>query len=80
MNIKILGTGCSKCKQLAQLAETAAKELSIACTFEKITKIEDILNFGVMLTPAMVVNGKVVFAGELPSFEQVKEVFFRFKE
>ena len=72
--IQILGTGCPKCKKLAENAEAAAKELGIEYQIEKVTKINDIMTFGVMVTPALVVDGKVIVAGKVPSIEQLKEI------
>ncbi|MGA2916051.1 MAG: thioredoxin family protein [Sedimentisphaerales bacterium] len=72
--IQILGTGCPKCKKLAELAEQTAKELGIEYEIEKVTKISDIMKFGVMVTPALVVDGQVEIAGKLPSIEQLKEL------
>jgi small redox-active disulfide protein 2 len=72
--IQILGTGCPKCKKLAELAETAAKELGIEYELQKVTKISDIMKFGVMITPALVVDGKVKVAGKVPTIEQLKEM------
>jgi small redox-active disulfide protein 2 len=72
--IQILGTGCPKCKKLAELAETAAKELGIEYELQKVTKISDIMKFGVMVTPALVVDGKVKVAGKVPTIEQLKEM------
>jgi small redox-active disulfide protein 2 len=72
--IQILGTGCPKCKKLAENVETAAKEIGIEYELEKVTKINDIIKFGVMVTPALVVDGKVIVAGKVPSTEQLKEI------
>ena len=72
--IQILGTGCPKCKKLAELVEQTAKEIGIEYELEKVTKINDIMNFGVMVTPALVVDGKVKVAGKVPSMEQLKEM------
>jgi small redox-active disulfide protein 2 len=72
--IQILGTGCPKCKKLAENAEAAAKELGIEYQIEKVTKINDIMTFGVMVTPALVVDGKLIVAGKVPSAEQLKEI------
>jgi small redox-active disulfide protein 2 len=72
--IQILGTGCPKCKKLAEFAEQAAKELGIEYELEKVTKINDIMKFGVMVTPALVVDGKVKVAGKVPGIEEIKEM------
>ncbi|MGB8227105.1 MAG: thioredoxin family protein [Sedimentisphaerales bacterium] len=72
--IQILGTGCPKCKKLAELVEQTTKELGIEYEIEKVTKINDIMKFGVMVTPALVVDGKVKVAGKVPSIEQLKEL------
>jgi small redox-active disulfide protein 2 len=70
--IQILGTGCPKCKALTQNAETAAKEMSIECQIEKVTEINEIMKFGVMMTPALVVDGQVKVVGKVLSPEQIK--------
>jgi small redox-active disulfide protein 2 len=72
--IQILGTGCPKCKQLAENAENAAKEMSIAYEIEKVTKINDIMKFGVMITPALVVDGQVKIVGKVASKEEIKSM------
>ena len=72
--IQILGTGCPKCKKLAESAETAAKDLGIEYTLEKITDINEIMKFGVMITPALAVDGQVKLAGKVPSVEEVKNL------
>ena len=70
--IQILGTGCPKCKKLAENAETAAKAMGIAYSLEKVTSINDIIKFGVMLTPALAVDGVVKVAGKVPGVEDIK--------
>jgi small redox-active disulfide protein 2 len=70
--IQILGTGCPKCKKLAENAEIAAKELGIEYELEKITKIGDIMKFGVMMTPGLAVDGKVKVAGKVASPDDIK--------
>ncbi len=72
--IQILGAGCPKCKKLAECTETAAKELGIEYEIEKVTKISDIMKFGVMVTPGLVVDGQVKVAGKVPTIEQLKEM------
>ena len=70
--IQILGTGCPKCKKLAENAEAAAKDSGIEYEIEKITDISEIMKFGVMMTPALVVEGKVKVVGKVPSAEEIK--------
>lgn len=71
-DLKILGTGCPKCQRLTETAEAAAQELGLACQIEKVKDINDIMKFGVMVTPALVVDGQVKVAGKVPSVEQIK--------
>ena len=70
--IEILGTGCPKCKQLAANAEQAATELGIEYELEKVTSINDIMKFGVMLTPAIAVDGEVKASGKVVAVDQIK--------
>lgn len=70
--IQILGTGCSKCKALTANAEQAAREAGIAYEIVKVTDINEIVEFGVMTTPALVIDGQVKAAGRIPSPEQIR--------
>lgn len=70
--IQILGTGCPKCKLLMANAETAVKALGLEATIEKVEKITDIMAFGVMTTPALVVDGKVKSAGKVLSSADIE--------
>ena len=70
--LQILGTGCPKCKKLAENAETAAKALGIEYTIEKVTDINEIMKFGVMMTPALAVDGQVKVVGKVPGPEAIK--------
>lgn len=70
--VQILGTGCPKCKKLAQNAEAAAKELGIEYQLEKVTDIKEIMEFGVMMTPALVVDGEVKAVGKVPAVGEIK--------
>lgn len=72
--LQILGTGCSKCKRLTEQVEQAAKELGIEHQIEKVTDIEQIISFGVMMTPALAVDGQVKVAGNIPSIEELKRL------
>jgi len=70
--IRILGTGCPKCQALARNAEMAAKELDLECELEKVTDIHEIMKFGVMITPALVVDEEVKAAGKVLTTEQIR--------
>lgn len=72
MKIQVLGTGCPKCKQLAEVAENAAKAISADYELEKVTDINEIVSFGVMSTPALVVDGTVKVSGKVPGLEEMK--------
>ena len=72
--LQILGTGCPKCKKLAENAEAAAKALGIEYTIEKVTDINEIMAFGVMLTPALAVDGEVKVVGKVPGAEAIQEM------
>jgi small redox-active disulfide protein 2 len=71
--IQILGSGCPKCKTLTAHAEEAVKALGIEAQIEKIEKIQDIMKFGVMTTPALVVDGVVKSAGKVLSPDDIKK-------
>ena len=73
MIIKILGTGCSKCKKLEENVKEAVKELGIEATVEKVLDIKDIMAYGVMSTPALVVDEQVKVMGRVPSVEDIKK-------
>lgn len=72
--IQILGTGCPKCNALAQAADEAARALGIQYELEKISDINEITGFGVMMTPALAVDGEVKTSGRLPSPEEIKTI------
>ena len=72
--IQILGTGCPKCKKIAENVETAAKSLNIDFEIEKVTDINDIMRFGVMLTPGLAVDGVVKVTGKVASSEEIKRI------
>jgi small redox-active disulfide protein 2 len=74
MKIQILGTGCPKCKKLAETAEAAAKELGLDYEIEKITDINEIMKFGVMMTPGLAVDGDIKSVGKVPSVDEVKKM------
>jgi len=70
--LQILGTGCPKCKKLTENSEKAAKELGIEYEIEKVTDINEIMKFGVMMTPALAVDGDVKVVGKVASVEEIK--------
>ena len=72
--IKILGTGCPKCQKLAEVAESVAREMNIDYKLEKVTDINKIMDFGVMITPALVVDGEVKIAGKIPKTDDIKKM------
>ena len=74
MEIKILGTGCPKCKALEKVTRDVVAENGIDATVSKVEEIMDIMKYGVMMTPALVVDGKVVLKGRVPSKEEVKQL------
>ncbi len=73
MKIQILGTGCPKCKKLAENAEAAAQALGIEYEIEKVTDINEIMKAGVMMTPALVVDGAVKSAGKAISADDIQK-------
>ena len=80
MKIQILGTGCSRCKALASNAEKAVKELGLNAEIEKVTGIQDILKFEILMPPGLVIDGKVKAAGRVPSTDEIKELLVASKE
>jgi small redox-active disulfide protein 2 len=74
MEIKILGTGCPKCKTLEKVTREAVSETGIAATIEKVEDILKIMEYRIMHTPGLVIDGKVVLSGQVPTVKQVKEI------
>jgi small redox-active disulfide protein 2 len=74
MKLQILGTGCPKCNALAQATEQAAQSLGLPYELEKITDLNQIMSFGVMMTPALVVDGKVKVSGKVPDLNELKSM------
>ena len=73
-NLKILGTGCRKCDLLTENTERAARALGLDYTLEKVTDLNQIASFGVMFTPALVVDGVVKVTGKVPSVEETQQL------
>ena len=72
--IQILGTGCPKCSKLAENAEAATKNAGVECEIEKVTDINEIMKFGVMMTPALAVDGQVKTVGKVPSPDEIAQM------
>jgi len=70
--IQVLGTGCPKCEKLAEVAEAAARAIGIEYELVKVTDITEIMTFGVMMTPALVIDGEVKVVGKVPSEDEIK--------
>ncbi len=74
MKIQVLGTGCAKCKLLAEQTERAVQERGFDAEVEKVTEINEILDFGVMMTPALVIDGEVKVVGKVPAIDELKKM------
>lgn len=74
MEIKVLGTGCAKCKTLEKSTREAVAELGIDANIEKVEDIVKIMSYGIMHTPALVINGKVVLSGRLANVNEIKDL------
>jgi len=72
--IEILGIGCAKCNKLEELARKASDELGIEYEVQKVKDLDQIMDYGVMITPALVIDGQVKVAGKVPSYEEVKKM------
>jgi len=74
MEIKVLGTGCARCKSLEKITRKAVEELNLNATVEKVEDIQKIMEYAVMSTPALVINEKVVISGQVPKVTQIKDL------
>jgi small redox-active disulfide protein 2 len=74
MQILVIGPGCSKCKTLAQFTEQAVKELGVTAEINKVTDLKQIMALGVMMTPALAVNGTIKVSGKVPSILEIKTI------
>jgi small redox-active disulfide protein 2 len=74
MEIKVLGTGCTKCKSLEKVTREVVSQLQLDATVTKVEDIMEIMSFGVMTTPALVVDGKVVVKGRVPDSAELKNL------
>jgi small redox-active disulfide protein 2 len=71
MKIEILGTGCPKCQKLYENTESALQNTGVAAEVVKVTKLSDITNYGVMMTPALVIDGEIKAMGKVPSVDEI---------
>ena len=74
MEIKVLGTGCARCKSLERTTRKAVEELKLDATVEKVEDIQKIMEYAVMRTPALVINEKVVMSGQVPKVAEIKDL------
>jgi len=74
MVIKVLGTGCANCKKVKALAAEVAKELGAEATIEEVTDVKDIMSYGVMQTPGLVIDEKLIGAGGVPTKQQMQQI------
>lgn len=77
MEIKILGTGCVRCKTLEKVVINALAELDIAANVSKVEDIVKIMEYGIMHTPGLVINGKVIVSGRIPTSAELKEILIK---
>lgn len=77
MEIKVIGTGCEKCNRLYQNVQQAVNELGITANIEKVEELMDIVRLGVMLTPALIVDGKIVITGRVPDVKSLLSILSR---
>jgi len=74
--LQVFGTGCPKCKKLAENTEAAAKASGIEYEIEKVTDINEIMKFGVMMTPALAIDGQVKIVGQVPSPQDIEKMIY----
>jgi len=78
MEIKILGTGCPKCKKLEKLTHEVVEQNNINATITKVEDIVDIMKFNILSTPALIVNGTIEIRGRVPSAEEIKQILSKY--
>ena len=72
--VQVLGPGCARCQELAERTRQAAREIGLDCTVQKVTDLREITSYGVMMTPALVVDGQVKVSGKVPSLDEIKKL------
>lgn len=73
MNIKVLGPGCANCRKLEEIAREAVASLGVAAEIDKVTDMQQIIDYGVLKTPGLVINGKLVSSGRIPAPQSVAD-------
>jgi small redox-active disulfide protein 2 len=73
-DVKVLGPGCARCQELAERTKQAVREIGLDCTVQKVTDLREITSYGVMMTPALVVDGQVKVSGKVPSLDEIKKL------
>lgn len=73
-DIKVLGPGCPRCEEMFRLTQQATLELKLECNLQKVTDINEISSYGVLFTPALVVDGKVKVSGKVPKLDDLKKL------
>jgi small redox-active disulfide protein 2 len=73
-DIKVLGPGCFKCEELLKHTQQAVRELNLECAVEKVSDIQEITSYGVMMTPALVIDGQVKLTGKVPAVAELKKL------
>lgn len=74
-NVKVLGTGCANCKTTVRLIEEVVKELNVEIQLEKVEDIKEIISYGVLATPGVIIDGQVVHSGGIPTKDKIKKWF-----
>lgn len=74
MDIKIVGTGCAKCKKLEEVVREVVKELDVEASISKISDIKEIAQTGILMTPGLIIDGKVKLSGKVPSKEEATKI------
>jgi small redox-active disulfide protein 2 len=77
LEIKVLGTGCARCKQLEKTVRQAVDDMGLDATVEKVTELTDIMAYGIMQTPGLVIDGEIRLTGRVPKIEEMKSLLSR---
>lgn len=77
MDIKILGTGCANCKTLEKITRQAVDELNLNASIEKVEDIQKIMEYGILRTPGLIIDGKIVLSGQVPKVLKLKEILMQ---